>query len=273
MAKRDEEPKALVRHEAPAFIVAAMDGDTSLVKMENQRLIPRALMVQALSSDELKAQFGEGSLVIASASAVLAEKEQSFHVVPLFYFDEYITWRDRRDKTGQPIIARTFDDNHEIAILSETPAKRVELYDGGPPENPWKMHHAHHRNFACMVYGDHQLGGTSVVLSFAKGEAMSGVNWINACLTRKIAGQSAPLWSQVWKLSVVKKTNKHGNKWWGLVASAPDGSLWITEEEGPAFQQLHLDLKKDYEKQLLVVDHGEGEAEAEAEVAGEDGPF
>lgn len=252
---RDEEPKALVRHEAPAFIMEAIEeGDDSLEVLSQKQVLPKAIIVQGLSADDLKVH-GIGSVIVSSTKILGAD--ESMDVVPVFFFDEYVVERDRRDKSGPKIMARTFDDRSEIAIKSEDRDRRFEVYEGGPKDNPFRYRYVHCFRYACVIYGDSEFAGQPIILTFAKGDAIDGTAWQGAILMRKVGGKKAPLWSQVWTISCVQKTNANGEKWWGLRHSAPGGSPWVSAEDGPEFRKLYNDLKEAHSKNLLAVEEND----------------
>jgi len=250
---RDDEPTQLVRHQAPDFVVQAVeDGDDSVAVLEKKQVLPKAIVVQGLSKPDLLVH-GLGS-VIVSSTKILGQNE-SMNVVPVFFFDEYVVERDRRDKSGSSIMARTFDDSSEIALRSANADRRWEVMEGGPKENPFRCRYVQRLCFACVIYGDNEFAGQPIILTFAKGDIMDGTNWQGAILMRKIGGQRAPLWSQVWKIGCVEKLNKGGDKWWGLRHGVvDDGQIWVTNDEGPGFRKLYTDLRDAHKRNMLAVE-------------------
>lgn len=246
----------------PSFLETIAADDTSVEDLKGYRVLSRIKVVQAMSEAWAKEQFGEGAVVLQPGNAEVASAHAPFLFVPLFFFVEFISWKDRRDQGGSPIEARSFDKAGEIARKSRDSESRWEPYGGGPKSDPYKLRHVEHLNFAGVIYGDHPLGMTPVAMSFAKGELSVGKNLCSAALLRKVGAHTAPLWSQVWEFSTATR-DRGGNSWWGIDFSNPTAnSPWIEEEEVETFKAFHDDLRSLHDASRLAVDQGEDSSAA-----------
>lgn len=268
MAKssRTEEPSELVKTTPPpAYLAKMAENDESLQGMAEKRVLGRLALVQGMSAPELKQQFGEGAAILKPSRVGIARAGESFLFVPLFFFVEWCTWSDINDKNSDRILARTFDPGSELARRSADKATRFEEYKQG--SSTFKKRHVEHLNFAGFIY-DGDAKGTPTILGFSRGEYGQGQGFITACTMRRVGpGKTAPLFTQVWKLTPAQhKSPQH--TWWGFDYSAPDsGSLYVTEEESEMFRAEHLRLKEAHAKKVLIVDQSDSDDERQDESA------
>ena len=241
------------------FLAEFQDADASVEGLTEYRILPRIKVIQAMSDGELKKTYGEGSAILSPGNAMICDSESSFLFVPVFFFVEFCLWSDRRDNSSQNILERTFDANSELASRSRDADRRSEQYEGGPPTKPFTRRYVEHLNFAGMIYGDHDLQNTPCVLQFARGEFGKGRAFINSIMLRKVNGQVAPLWSQVWRFTPGLRNGDEGD-WYGLDFSAPEVPF-IQRNEVDAFRGLHTELKTDFDAKRLGVDMTEEESD------------
>lgn len=269
MAKRTDSPKDLkvVDGTTPNFLAQYVEKDTSLDNMDQYVIIPMLKTIQGLSDQSLKDRFGEGAVVVRPGDVLVAEREESFIFQPLFFFTEFCKWADRRDKSQNSIVVRTFDETSEVAKLSRDPEKRQEVYSGHEqkkPDDQWKYRYVEHLNFPGVIRGDHELTGTFTTLSFQRGEFTQGKNFISAVKMRRQELQEGqrvkvPLWAQVWAFKSTLR-DRNGNKWFGLDFVAADPSV-IGESMAQDSKARFDDLKNSHEKKLILVDRGEEDVE------------
>ena len=215
-----------------------------------------------MSDATVKEQCGEGAAVLQPGNVLLSKAKQGFNFVPLFFFPEFITWKDRRDQGGSPIHERSSDKAGHIAGMSRDHEQRFEPYPGGPKSDPYKYRHVEHLNFAGVLYGG-DMHMTPAAMSFSKGELNVGKNLCSAALLRKAGQHPAPLWSQVWEFTPNQR-EAGGFAWWGLDFSNPSNP-WIEEGEVGAFQALHEELKALHQTAKLSVDQSDTEEKATEE--------
>lgn len=256
----------------PDYLAKYLEEDNSLESLNEYRVIPRFKIIQATTDNELKKNFGEGSVIIRPGDAMICKFEEeplSFDFVPLFFFAEWATWRDLKG-TGAMILGRSHDPTSEIAMKSKRAETRRELYDGHENyEEKDKLFNSHveHLRFIGVIYGDHPLVGTPVTLSFERGEWGQGKNFISAVSLRRqvIEGKSikVPLWAQVWKLSSVHHAPDQTKKWYGFHFEAAEPSI-ILPEEAKDMMALHTEFKELFDKsRLMVQDEDSGSESAD----------
>ncbi len=250
-----------------ALVAQGVTGDSSLETMKHHRVLNRINLIQGMSSREMKTKFGEGSIVIPASEILLAKVGESFNFVPVMFFDEYISWNDRNDKSGPKIHERSLDRASALAVKASDANRRSEDY--GEVQSNGKRYvrkHTHHLNFLVVIYSG-PFKGTLCVLSFSRSEFRKGMAFISAIKMRKIqAGgytSQAPLWATNWTLTPGPRKNEKG-EWWGYDIS-PASEPFIEEADIPSFQKMHTELLAEYKAQAIVVGH-------EAADTGEDNP-
>ena len=259
-SKRNDTPVevAKVGPAMPAYLAKFQGTDTSLLALEEHRIVPRLKIVQAMSNTELKKEFGEGAVVVWPDRSLLARYDSkdpdSFLLNPLFFFNEFAKWSDPQDSKSPPIVDRTFDKTTELARRCRSAAAdRIEPYEGG------KYRFTEHLNFVCRIRGGGDLADIAVVLQFRAGEFQTGRNLIGAMFNRK-----APMWSQIWEFYPVFR-ERGAKKWYGLdfrVAQTP----FIGEDEVEKAQEAFESFKLLHEKKVLGVDHSDATEERVADL-------
>ena len=247
----------------PNYLTKYIEQDTSLDALKEHRTVPRFKIIQNTTDEDLKENFGVGSVIVRPGDALICKKQGSnidnFEFVPLFFFVEYAKWRDLKGN-GPMILERSHDPSSEIAIRSKDANTRKELYAGMGEDTSEsdRMYYQYveHLRFIGVIYGDHPLVGTPVTLSFERGEWGQGKNFISAVSLRRqvIDGKSStvPLWAQVWKLKTIYHAPDATRKWYGFQFEAADPSI-IKPEEAESMQALHLEFKELFDKQRLMV--------------------
>lgn len=243
--------------------------------MAEYRIIPRMAIAQGATegSQKLIEAVGLGSACIPGSQTLVANKGEPFKFVPLFFFREFIHWRDRYDPavvSGEvpKIVERTFDDGHRIAILSRDKDKREEVYGKKKDGTPLAYRYQEHLEFIGILY-DGDLAGTEVMIGFKRGEFRTGRGFINKIGMRRSGGRKARIWSTVWELSSALHKSPE-NSWYGFDI-VPSEEPWIRAEDADAFLAQHIKLADDFEKKLFRADSDEDEtgvvnsAESEAD--------
>jgi hypothetical protein len=158
--------------------------------------------------------------------------------------------------------ARTFDEQSDVARRSRDAKLRSEPY--GPPDKDGKplyaFRYVEHLVFPGVVYGEHEIAGTVVAISFEKGEFFNGTAFCSAILLRKVGGATVPLWSQVWEMRSRLHKNRVGQQWYGFDYFIP-GQPFIREEEVESFRAQHEELRKQFKDKLIEVDRDDGSDE------------
>lgn len=246
-----------VGHDAPSYLAKFDAGsDHSTDALQEYRVLNRVKVIQAMTQQDFKRDFGEGAAVLVPVRQLVVPNDSSFLFVPLFFYPEFIQWRDVNDKSGNAIMVRTTDPTSEIARKARDANTRVEPYGDN---SKFKYKFCEHLNFAGLIYGDN----TPVAISFSRGEFFTGRNFCTMIGMRKIGLNRAPLWMQVWQLKPTMR-NRNGHSWWGLEPTNPDegSSPWIKETEVEMFQALYKELKEQFGTNNLGVDLSDSEDEA-----------
>jgi len=263
----------------PNYLAKYIVEDTSLQELKEHRIVPRLKIIQATSNNDLKRQFGEGSVIVRPGDALICkykDEPKSFQFIPTFFFVEFAKWGDLKAKSNIPIIERTYDPISIIAKKAKNPNKRSELYEGHehlPEPEKHYYRYVEHLRFIGLIYGDHPLVGTPITLSFERGEYNQGKNLISAIMLRRqiIDGMSkqVPLWAQIWNLSVQFKEPDASRKWYGFKFEVADPSI-IRESEAETMKNLHQEFKRLFEQQRLLVDEDNIEESVDGEVKATD---
>lgn len=253
MAKNKEVQK-VSSSSLPAYL-QNVEKDDSLTQIAEYRIVPRVKLIQGLSDESLREQFGEGAAIVSPSNVEICGKESSFLFIPVFFFVEYNKWRDRKDPEKPAIALSSYDPTSEVAKKAKDGDLRQEPYDPtktGPKDKHWR--YVEHLTFAGIIYGDHPLANQPVILSFEKGEHGKGRAFCSAIQMRNVNS-----WCQVWEMSPSLR-EKEGDKWWGFdfnIPSEEKGGSFIAEEDVERIGQLFADLKDDFENKRLRVDHSD----------------
>lgn len=256
---RDDKIKK-VGTDAPSWLVdlakQEQESGSSLAAVRAHRQLQRLKIIQGMTRKiELKQRFGEGSVLIQPGDKLLAKLDEPFLFVPLFHFTEFSKMADIDDSGSSMFQGRTFDEGSDIARRAKDANLRSEAY--GPSDKDGKPMYAYryveHLVFPGVIYGAHEVAGTVVAVSFEKGEFFNGTAFCSAILLRKVAGRTAPLWSQVWELRSRLHKNRTGQQWYGFDYFTPE-QPFILEGEVESFLSQHEEIVKQYKEKLLEVD-------------------
>jgi hypothetical protein len=276
---RTETAALKVKGTDPNYLAQYIEKDNSLDGLKEHVTVPRFKLIQATTENELKVNFGEGSVIVRPGDALICKFEadpKSFEFLPLFFFVEWAKWRDLKG-SGPMILERTHDASHSIAINSKSVETRKQLYEGHENlDEKARLYYSYveHLRFVGVIYGDHPLVGTPVTLSFERGEWRQGKNFISAVSMRRQRindeSKQVPLWAQVWRLKTIHHAPDAERKWYGFHFEAPERSI-ILADEAPAMKALHEEYKDLFKKQrLMVIDEAESTSSGDgAEVKAE----
>ena len=224
----------------------------ALQDLSAHRTVQRLRIIQAMTDNDLKQKFGEGSVVLQPGEIYIHKAEtHPFLVVPIYLFSEFMTQSDVSSQAAF-IQARSLDPQGMIAQKSRSPELREEMTPTG------KVYHVESINVACIVLGNEQMEPAPVAMSFAKGDFGTGRNFASAMALQRIGGNAIPNWAQIWAISTKHRT-KAQHSWWGYqyeLASPekhgcgpvipPD---WMEE-----YQELNEQLREDHHAQRIAVD-------------------
>lgn len=237
----------------PEHLLALMqqvDGSDSLQTMKHHRVVNIVAVIKANSPLEKKKEFGEGSMVIPATKTVIAKLGEPVDIIPVMFFDEFIKWGDRNDKTGTMIREKSLNRTSKLAQLCQSPLTWEETYGTNVP--PFKARNTHHLNFMCMIASG-PLTGQLVVLSFARGEFKQGLGWMGSIQQRRFGGRLLPLYASVWTAYTVHRANAKG-EWYGIDIKPAD-QPFATAEQIEITRPMHEQLLADYKANTIEVDH------------------
>lgn len=253
-----------IRKVSPGFLGQYVEEDKSLDTLRQHVEVPRAKIIQNVTDRTLKEMFGEGSVITRPGDVLVCTKDDSFTIVPLFFCVEYCKWADIRDTSGFAITARSFLPDSLLAMRAKDPDKRFQIYEGQEAnEKPMKWRYVEHLRFISIIYGEHELVGIPLTISFERGEHRQGKNFISAISMRRetIDGtpRPVPLWAQVWTLSPTFREPDADRKWWGFNYSPADPPV-IDEEDAESMRLRHNEFREAFERNLLLVQDSDREA-------------
>lgn len=263
---------------APDFMKGSVAGTEDLGQYV---ILPRIKVIQPMAGAEYD-DFNSGDAVVTPINLLLAEmpyvgtkstnEGEIFHFVPLFFFAEWCTWNDILMKGDAPaILERTCNPAHPLVAKSRSPQLWEEDHPEGIIKEGKKMRvrHVEHLNYAVAIVGDNELAGTTMVMSFFRGEHKQGSKLAMLAKLRK-----APLWGCQFQAQVHFRTNNKG-QWFGIDVSNPEESTGVTpfvtdEKAFRAFETINQELREAHEAANLMVDYGD---EVEGETADSKGEF
>lgn len=262
---RNDEPQEMVHvgGSTPNWLDQYKDDEDRCAEvMREYRIIPRLSIAQGAteSSQRLIEAVGLGSACIAASETMIAKKGEPFSFVPLFFFREFIQWRDRHDPDvvggGMPkVVERTYDDKHRIAVLARDPDRREEVYGQKKDGSDLSYRYQEHLEFIGVLY-DGELAGTEVMIGFKRGEFRTGRQFINK-IAMRFGGRKSKLWATVWEFATGLHKSPE-NSWYGFDI-APAEIPWLQEEHVEDFRAQHLKLAGEFAEKLFRADSDEDE--------------
>lgn len=241
----------------PSWLTEIAAKDTSLENLKQYRRLPILKVIQALSPDELKDAFGEGTCVLLPQKIEICKKDGGFNFIPCAQFTEFVQWADRKDTSSPAVLDSSRNPQSQIALKAKSREGRRGTYNNGS----FECTYAEHINFLGVIVRDdgtfEQCG-----LSFSKGEFFRGAEWAG-----KIVDKGLPLWSGIWNFTIGKHENKQKQKWWGFDITF---NQVIKENQSKTLMELSQELFAGIAKQELGVDL---EAEGNSESAKADPEF
>jgi len=254
---------------APAGLAkyATKQNEEMTRAMKAKRVLSRLKRIQGMTDDSLKAKHGEGSVILHPTGVKIADRDEDFAFVPLFFFLEYTKDSDLEDSEADFILERSFDTASNIAILAQDKERRTEDYADGRKRKdgtPMRYRYVEHFVFPGVLYGGPN-NMTPCVISFERGEHFQGQNLCSAWDMRKIGMDNAPMWACVWNFRSVLRT-RDTFKWFGWDFDNPE-KMYIEEGEYETFHSMHEELARLHAERLLVVDRTDTEEDIAAATA------
>lgn len=262
----------------PETLLKLSVEDTSFDDMKEYRVIPRLKVIQEMTEKILKKRFGEGALIIRPGDALVAKNEDntvvegplSFDFVPLYFFVEFLKVSDLRDTESPTVVERSFDRGGELAKKAKNPSMRIEIYPGQESKDDdkkFRYRYVEALRFPGIIYGDHEMSDTAVVLSFERGEHNTGQNFCTAVKMRKQVVKTSegdkrvgiPLYLQVWKIAVGFR--EFGTRHWYGLDPTPADNPCVAPEHIEMCMKEHQDLRELFDANRIRVDGDDRETE------------
>lgn len=274
MAKRKAaepqvEETSLAIPQEGALMVPDWMADEAGVGLENtQRLIipPRVRIVQAQSRAPLRDLFNIGDTVAVPQNLLIAEHPyngaraaengQAFHVIPLFFYVEFLVWNDIKLQATEPsVLQRSVDPDSEIALKARNPNTWREPHPSGKDNH--FIRYSEHLNFIISINEpEHEAYGLPMVMSFSGAEHRTGANWLALLKMRR-----APIYGCGFQISTSNRENSKGN-WYGWDITNPmdRSKSWVSKELLEQYREVYTEMKEAYDQGTLQADYEDDEA-------------
>lgn len=255
MGKKKEEPEtALAAQTVPKHLVTVAEGELA-AGMENVRpqdiLIPRLILMQALSPVVVEDKFEAGDIVNSVSQALWLEKGATANFIPVFHYLEWIEWGER--EKGESWLSRSLDHNGKLAQMSARAEKRVDA-QGRDVFISTEYH-----NFVALF--PEISKEVLVVISCAKTNHKKGRQLIALARYRG----RYPLFAGKYVLHAEIETNRQSQKYFVYNF---DNAGWASEPEFAICGKLYGGIKDAFDQRRLIADqlHEESTAEEETEM-------
>lgn len=143
--------------------------------------VSRLKIIQAMSKDELKAQFAEGSAIISPDNIKVAPFGEKFLVVPIYFWPSWEQRRDVNDTSGAMIVQQSYDPNSPLALKAKNVAERTEKYG-----DKFEYKFTESLNFLCEIQ-DGDAAGCETLITFNIGSYKAGARLCKYLQRRAIA--------------------------------------------------------------------------------------
>ena len=234
--------------------VTYMDGfieeDTSLDALK-EFFIPSVLKKLEAGSNpkDLVDEHGAGCVILTPQNECIWKKgDKPFQFVPILFTPIYRKWLDFLDPEGPNAIETSFDTMSNLAKMARSSERRnAESYG-----RDFHYQYVEHLVFTGVLYnGVH--AGTQCMLSFERSGNFKGKAFSSAIRSRKITINNGlkpqPMWSQVWGMELVEKSNSKG-RWHALNFRVVDPKI-IAQQYVEPFQELYTTWKRMQEKEEI----------------------
>lgn len=203
---------------------------------------------------ELVEEHGAGSIIITPQNECIWGKgDKPFQFVPILFTPVVRKWLDFDDPEGPSVVDFSFDMASQLAKMARNAGQRNSEEYGG---KGFKYQHVEHLMFTGVIY-DGEHAGTQCMMSFERSGHFKGKAFSSAIRSRKITingiQQSQPMWSQVWGIELIEKSNSQG-RWHALNFRIVQPTI-IDKQYVKPFKELYDTWKEMQEKrQITFVD-------------------
>jgi hypothetical protein len=220
--------------EAPAWLQKKEpQGIEEIGKYQNML---RLKIIQSQTDPQLQELYEVGTVILRPDNILVAKFGESFDVIPLVFWPEWVKWCDANDTEGGIFEDTSRDPNSEIAKRARNPKTWFEPYPkASGHQDEWRYRYATHLNFVVQVQsGD--AAGLGTIITFAKGGYPDG-----AKLSGYLSRRNTPIWSNRIKLTSERRVNKQKQLHYQL-SFGPADEPFIKEEMAGKLQAEHESL-------------------------------
>jgi len=205
-------------------------------------LIPRLVIMQALSPQVQDGDRKEGEVINSLTQEVWIPNKKKIEFVPVFYFKEWIEWGDRDSNEG--ILARSLDPNGELAMSVQQGEKNAK----------GQMKVTMYHNFISVFpeLGLHQ----PAIIPCCRSNHKHGRRLLGLAKYRG----NYPLFAGLYSIGTQKEKNQNNQQYF---AWEFENAGWVEENLYPAIQELHGTLKSMQWKDAGPVEEAEEKVDDE----------
>ena len=260
----------------PDFMQA--ETETGLSLLEAYIRPPRLKIVQKTAQPPYSEMFFTGDVVAVPNMSIVAPMRktdngrpdmcgESFWVVPLYFFPEFIVWNPIETKgTLDAIRARTTDPKSDIAKR----CSHSSTWTAPCPEIPTKdgkqlhIRYVEHLNYVFRLVGDHPMTGIVAVASYSRGQHKGGTALASAIRARSPqVGPKVPCYGCQFEVWSGFERNTKGD-WYALQSANPSLESGVAPFVQDAdlyasYREEHLKLKQAHLDNAIIVDHDDHE--------------
>jgi hypothetical protein len=241
---------------APSFLKRTDDERLGAEKAKDYQAINRIGIVQPQSGKQRREEFGLESFVLFPEGVNVTSGKGSFVGIPLFFFPSWEKWSDYNDDESPTVIESVLNENHEIARRSKSKATRTESYGAS---GQFAYSYVESLNLVTLIDSG-PAKGEIAVMSFNKSD-----HYVGKQIATMITKSETDIFARRIEFSTIDRSDGK-NDWFGVKINNPteeQGGVWITEDRVEKLKKLHLEGKRAYESNMIVINRDD-----ETEVGG-----
>lgn len=229
-----EETKEIIEKTAVPSFLAPVEGQKQVGAEQTRNYIRPSFLkiVQAMTDQNLKEQFGEGSLISTPENILVCKKDTPVFFVPLLFYTEYR--RQYPIDAPEYITERTTNPEDDLAVKARSRRKEDRMFDDGSEATEAL-------NFMILLL-NHELSGKSLVLSCSGGSWTEGASLCSLISSRNVSHIVANRFEMQIRLKKFPKINK--TSFVPKFSNPSDGNPFSTTDEGKfnEYVKLHEQL-------------------------------
>lgn len=236
------------KEDIPSYLAPVADGEV-IPGLENIRpqdiLIPRLVLLQALSPQVVEGNFDAGDIVNSISGEMVLEKGEVISFIPIYHYLEWIQWGDR--DAGGGIQDRSLDPDGQLAQMSNKMVKHTTA-EGKEVFTVTEYH-----NFVCVFVDDEKI--EPIVISCAKSNIKHAKKFIGLIRMRG----RYPMYAGRYSLNAELETNQQNQKYY-VYKFTNDG--WCPKELLESLSEIYEMMRDAFHERRLLSHQMEDEREA-----------